>query len=110
MKMIIKKKDGHVFIPQCYYDDTGKDYKGVFEGNVNECNIYYDGDWDKYIKTCPQIGKRTWMPPFDLFNMTCLLVESEKFSILNDLDFMDMLNNGVYKVSYDGITMIFREQ
>lgn len=109
IRMIIKKSDGSIVIPKSLYDDTDKDFKGIFEGNWNECNEHYGGNWEEYITKSPHIGKRTWMPPISLFGRTCLIVESDGFRIVDDEKFISMLNGKMFEVSTDGLTTIFKE-
>ncbi len=74
----IAKKDDVVFISESCYDDTHKDFKGVWPKGSWD----YD-DW-KEIR-CKHMGwVRTWMPPFSLLNTSCLLVEGMDLEILPD--------------------------
>lgn len=109
IRIIVKRSDGSIVIPKSLYDDTHEDFKGTFEGNWNECNEHYGGNWEEYVKKCPHIGKRTWMPPLFLFGCTCLIVESDRFKIIYDEEFINMLNGNVFEVQTDGLTTILRE-
>lgn len=73
----IIKKDGVVFISEQVYANTPNDFKDVWSAERWDWP-----DWEE-IKDS-YMGKRTWMPPFWLFNKTCLLVEGQEFEILSD--------------------------
>lgn len=76
---IVKNENG-VFIAESVYENTHRDFKSVWT-----CERW---DWEKWEEIRDQyIGKRTWMPPFYLFNTTCLLVEGQNFTILPDEEF-----------------------
>lgn len=109
IRIIVKRGDGSIVIPKSLYDDTYEDFKGIFKGNWNECNRVYGGNWKEYIKKCPRIGKRSWMPPVSLFGCTCLIVESDRFRIVHDEEFINMLNGNAFLVQTDGFTTILRE-
>ena len=82
----IVKTDKGVVIAQSVYDNTHRDFKGVWD-----CERTDWEDWeqvkDKYM------GKRTWMPPFGLYNTTCLLVEGMGLEILPDEEFDKRFTN-----------------
>lgn len=73
----IAKRNGVVFISESCYNNTGKDFKGVWNIERWDCDDWEE-ERDKYM--C----KRTWMPPFSLFNTSCLLVEGRDLEILPD--------------------------
>jgi len=59
-----------VVIAESVYNDTHKDFKGVWDTEREGCEEY--------------MGRRTWMPPFSLFNKTCLLVDGLTLDIISD--------------------------
>lgn len=72
---IIKTDNGNIIIAESVYNDTHKDYKGVWDVDREGAEEY--------------MGKRTWMPPFSLFNTTCLLVEDFGLDIISDKEFSE---------------------
>lgn len=59
----IEKAGCKVVIAQSVYDNTHKDFKGE------------------------QDGRRSWMPPFSLFNTSCRLIEGQTLDIIPDKTF-----------------------
>lgn len=84
-KKIHKTEEGVVIIAQSVYDNTPNDYKGVWD-----TERYDIPNWDKIREM--YIGKRTWMPPFDLFGHSCLCIEGRSLTIVSDEEF-DTLTN-----------------
>lgn len=83
MKKKIAKTDDGVVIAQSVYDNTHKDFKGVWDAERY--------DWDNWEQVRDKyMGKRTWMPPYSLFNGTCLLVEGMGLEIIPDDEFDKM--------------------
>lgn len=74
-KKRIEKVGGKVIIAVSVYNDTHKDFKGIWDTEREGCEKY--------------MGKRTWMPPFDLFNSTCLLIEDFGLDIIPDNEFIE---------------------
>ena len=72
-KRIVKTDSGHVIIAESVYAKTHSAYKGVWTTEREGCEEY--------------MGKRTWMPPFYLFNTTCLLIEGYALTIIPDEEF-----------------------
>lgn len=77
MKEKIIKSGEKIYISQSVYDHTHKDFKGVWTTERWDTDNW-EHDRKKYI------GKRTWMPPYDLLGKTCLLVEGQGFEIVPD--------------------------
>lgn len=66
-----------VVIAESVYNNTHKDFKGVWDTERD--------DWEDWEKVRSQyMGRRTWMPPFSLFNKTCLLVDGLTLDIISD--------------------------
>ena len=66
-----------VYVSQSQYDNTPKDFKGVWD--VERWDL---PDWES--KRERYMGKRTIMPPFSLFDTTCLLIEGNGMEIVSD--------------------------
>lgn len=66
-----------VYVSQSQYDKTSDDFKGIWTAERWDLP-----DWES--KREKHIGKRTIMPPFDLFDTTCLLVEGNGMEIVSD--------------------------
>ena len=79
-KKIHKTEEGVVIIAQSVYDNTPNDYKGVWDTERHDIP-----NWDKIREM--YIGKRTWMPPFDLFGHSCLCIEGMGLEIISDAEF-----------------------
>lgn len=76
----------NLYIAQSVYDNTHKDYKGVWTTERY--------DWDDWEEVREQyIGKRTWMPPFYVFNCTCLCIEGQNFEIIPDENWEEFITN-----------------
>lgn len=60
-------------IAESVYNDTHDDFKGVWSTEREGCEKY--------------MGKRTWMPPYYLFNSACLLIEDFSLAIIPDKEF-----------------------
>lgn len=73
----IAKKDDMVFISESCYNDTDKDFKGVWNIERWDCD-------DREEVRDQYMGKRTWMPPYRIFNKPCVLVEGVNLEILPD--------------------------
>jgi hypothetical protein len=80
MKKVIDgfmRNESMVYVSQSAYDKTPKDFKGVWD--VERWDLpNWESKREKYM------GKRTIMPPFSLFDSTCLLVEGDGMEILSD--------------------------
>ena len=71
------EKVGHkAVISESVYNDTHRDFKGVWETEREGCEKY--------------MGKRTWMPPVSLFGSTCLLIEGFSLDIIPDKTFEEI--------------------
>lgn len=64
-----------VVIAASVYENTHDDFKGV-----------WTSDWREEDKK--YLGKRTWMPPFEIYNTTCLIVEGFALDIIPDDEFI----------------------
>ena len=77
------RTDSMVYVSQSRYDNTSKDFKGVWD--IERWDL---PNWaeqrEKYM------GKRTIMPPFDLFGTTCLLIEGQGMEIVSDEAFNEI--------------------
>lgn len=71
------RTDAVVYVSQSAYDKTPDAYKGVWD--VERVDF---PNWEE-IKH-KYMGKRTIMPPFALFDTTCLLVEGNGMEIIPD--------------------------
>ena len=66
-----------VYVSQSQYDKTPKDFKGVWD--VERWDLpNWESKREKYM------GERTIMPPFALFDTTCLLIEGQGMEIVSD--------------------------
>lgn len=81
----VVKNGNTVIIAQSVYDNTSKDFKGVWDTERWDIE-----NWAE--KRESYMGKRTWMPPCSLFGHTCLLVEGKSLTIVPDEEF-DTLTN-----------------
>lgn len=69
--------EGVVYVSQSAYDETPKSYKGVWD--VERWDL---PNWE--TERVKYMGKRTIMPPFALFDTTCLLVEGNGMEVISD--------------------------
>ena len=66
-----------VYVSQSQYDKTSDDFKGIWTAERWDLP-----NWEEEREK--HIGKRTIMPPFALFDTTCLLVEGQGMEIVSD--------------------------
>lgn len=79
------REDAVVYVSQSAYDKTPEGFKGVWD--VERWDLpNWESDRAKYM------GKRTIMPPFALFDTTCLLVEGNGMEILTDKEWNKRYN------------------
>lgn len=76
----IMKVGRKAVIAESVYNKTPNDYKGLWT-----TERWDREDWEQVRSK--YIGKRTWMPPCDLFGGTCLLVEGLALEIIPDEEF-----------------------
>ena len=74
------------FVSESQYEKTSKDFKGVWE--------YERWDIPNWAEVREKyMGKRTIMPPFSLFDTTCLLIDGLSMEIVSDERFNELVRS-----------------